>query len=563
MVISTGEQALVWADVTEFTLAMEASESTMAKRMLSWVDRCVQGWLPNSGGRFLQQAGDAVLLAFADTESAWQAAEHLRRDWQALTRLDGASWGRDLRVALHWGRVWQGPQGYVAHSLNQLARLSQEVVAGRVWMSEAFWVRLSDTRQRSCEDLGWMHFRHLDSPIRVFQVCGPESHTARSGDASPDLSGPRPRLVVQSAARTGAFEWTQAMTEALRLDPELEVSALAPGAQELAQAISTLRMAHADYLLWFQPAQGGRARVVLLAAPLGFEVANWVVAAEGAQEIDPGLGRATRQAWRRHASACAQSQPARSLSHGVLRHAALSLMHAGQLRDFDRAHELLEVWHERFKRSAEPLIWKALWQVMRHTRGLPGASIQAARKHASEALRLEPEHPHAWAAKGFVLGHLEGDAQGGLRDLEQAQALKPGFVWSGVYGSVLWCMAGDARRGLNEAGLALSHLSTDGLADYALGLAGHAAVFAGQLPQGLRWLEASWRAQRYHSPTVRMLVVAHQMLGHLATARLFLRELHLLEPQLTARSYLARNRAGHARRAEMAHWMIQAGLPRK
>ena len=60
-----------------------------------------------------------------------------------------------------------------------------------------------------------------------------------------------------------------------------------------------------------------------------------------------------------------------------------------------------------------------------------------------------------------------------------------------------------------------------------------------------------------------MLVVVHQMMGHDDLARLFLRELMMLEPHLTARAYLGRTRVGHARRAEMAHWLIQAGLPLK
>ena len=37
------EKALVWADVTEFTLAMEANETVMASRTMARVDRCAQG----------------------------------------------------------------------------------------------------------------------------------------------------------------------------------------------------------------------------------------------------------------------------------------------------------------------------------------------------------------------------------------------------------------------------------------------------------------------------------------------------------------------------------------
>ena len=72
-----------------------------------------------------------------------------------------------------------------------------------------------------------------------------------------------------------------------------------------------------------------------------------------------------------------------------------------------------------------------------------------------------------------------------------------------------------------------------------------------------------FRSQRHASPTLRMLVVAHQMRGRHQLARFFLQELLSLEPGLNARNYLGRTRAGHARRTEMAHWLMQAGLPMK
>jgi class 3 adenylate cyclase len=101
---SSPEQALVWADVTEFTQAMEASESSMALSTLAWVDRCVQGWLSELQGRFLQQAGDAVLLAFDDAHLALQAAHRLRRDWQSLGSQRSGEWGR---LALGTCMGWQ------------------------------------------------------------------------------------------------------------------------------------------------------------------------------------------------------------------------------------------------------------------------------------------------------------------------------------------------------------------------------------------------------------------------------------------------------------------------
>jgi tetratricopeptide (TPR) repeat protein len=200
---------------------------------------------------------------------------------------------------------------------------------------------------------------------------------------------------------------------------------------------------------------------------------------------------------------------------------------------------------------------------MRHTRGLGRVDADLALDHTRKALELEPEHAHAHAALGFALGHLKGDIEGAMRCLEKAQTMDPEMHWVGLYRSVFWCLLDEPDRATNEAELALSLAPQDALHPYALGLAGHAALYNRQLEPAIDRLEASWRHHRHHSPTLRALVIAHQMQGHHPLARFFLRELLSLEPRLTARNYLGRNRAGHARRAEMAHWLMEAGLPMK
>ncbi|MEY2621489.1 MAG: hypothetical protein RIT26_1309 [Pseudomonadota bacterium] len=556
-------QALVWADVTEFTRAMEASETAMAHSTLAWVDRCVQGWLVELQGRFLQQAGDAVLLAFDHPGLALQAAHRLRQDWDHLAPLEGSGWGRELRVALHWGQVRQGSQGVVGHSVNQLARLAQEVVPGQIWCSAAFWQRLPPRPQRLATELGWMHFRHLDAPLQVFRLWPHRVRPVRGVVLNPGTGAlpPRPRLAIQSAPGAQAWEWTQAVLQLGEQDVEADITALAPGSTERSQALEVLQRCGADYLLWRAPEAGPGHRVSLWAAESGFEVAHWVLQADADAAQVHGLWPQARSAWQRHALGRALSDPPPTLSPGLLAYGALQLMHAGDLRDFDRADALLALWQQRQGRSALPMIWRLLWQVMRHTRGLPGVDLEAARHHAQAALRLGPEVAHVWAASGFAHGHLHGGIDQGLRALEQASSLQADLPWIAIYRATLSCLAGEPEQGMKWAQHALNRPTPEGLDDYVRGLAGHAAVFAQHTELGARWLESSWRRHRHHSPTLRMLAVAHQRMGHASTARLFMRELMMLEPQLTARNYLARNRAGHAHRAEMAHWLIQAGLP--
>lgn len=532
---------------------MESDEAGMAGRLAAWVNRCEQGWLEELKGRFLQQAGDAILLSFDHADLALKAAQRLQHDWAQLAP-DGIGEVHQLRTALHWGRVRQVPQGYVAHSLNQLARLAQEVPAGRIWGSAAFWRRLSLTARQEAVDLGWMHFKHLTQPIRVFELVT----RAPVRMHRPALEAPMwPRLLVQGGVDARVDHWDLHWVAHLSQLAQVHVAALSIWAKPKSED-AWLKGSGADYVLQ------RRGQVHLLAAPHGWPIRSW-----DASLFDPhGEQVAARldelsEAMRAHGLALARSQPSGSMSPGLLRSAALGLMHAGNLNDFERSQGWLQAWQRRYARSAQPLVWQVLWQVMRHTRGMGRACAECAMAHAHRALQIQPDHAHAWAARGFARAHLRGEVQEGMRDLEQAQALAPQLSWVGLYRSVLWSMLDRPQKALTAARAALALGVEEPMLGYALGLSGHAALFAGQVGQASVWLEDSWRQHRHHSPTLRMLVVAHQMLGHGPVARLFLRELMVLEPHLTARAYMGRARVGHARRAEMAHWLIEAGLPLK
>lgn len=552
------EKALVWADVTEFTLAMEANETVMASRTMAWVDRCAQGWLSALGGHWLNQAGDAVVLAFDRAEQALQAARLLQSDWDELApTVTGHA--HELRTALHWGSLLQGPQGYLAHSLNQLARMAQQVPAGQVWASEAFWRRLPHARGLNAREVGWMHFKHLKHPIRIYAIGKARPAPGRRRALEAPLY---PRLLVDGGPEDRNGDWSAAWVSHLGTCPGVQVAQMAPQACQAGWDL--LHASGADHVLVRRVDGRGRARVELLSTPHGLPTATWDGLAFDPQSPEPQARIAeVANAVREHGLALARSQPDSAMSPGLLRSASLGLMHGGTLSDFERAGAWLQAWQNRYARSAEPHVWQVLWQVMRHTRGVGRADARLAMAHARHALRLNPEHAHAWAARGFARAHLLGELQEGLRDLERAQALAPDLSWIGLYRSALWCMMDEPRQALLDAQVALRQTRPDDLHGYALGLAGHAALFAGQAAQAGHWLEESWRRHRFHSPTLRMLVVAHQMMGHASVARLFLRELLPLEPRLTARTYMGRARAGHGRRAEMAHWLVQAGLPLK
>ncbi len=552
------ERALLWADVTEFTRAMEASEPLMAERTTAWVERCTRGWLQDLGGEFLSQAGDALILAFDGPELALNAAHRLQDDWHSLAPHLACDGPMPLRIALHWGAVRRGGLSYVANSLNQLARLAQQVTAGEIWISADLMQRWSTPHRPKTQDLGWMYFKHLAQPLRVFRLPpNTELPPAVTAQSQSDL----PRVLVLAGPGQDSMTLTQHWVQQLLNHQGLEVTGVAwPGFE--VDAMDLLQQARADFLL-------RRVRMSeqwiweLRAAPQGIVLHRWPETLERERIRPEFTAQSLFEAMQMHSAALALSQVDQALSPGLLRMSSLHLMHHSPPQHQARITALLQAWAHRQPRLAEPQIWRAQWEVLRHTRGHAGVDAELAVHHADQALRLAPEDGQAWASRGFVLAHLRGDLDRGLRDLEQATLRPNAEPWASLYRSVLFSMLQQTGAAQHWAMQAMLRPPAGAPRAHAWGLVGHATLINGQVGASIRWLENSWRAQRHHSPTLRMLVVAHQMLGQTNMAAFFLRELLSLEPDLTARSYLGRTRAGHALRAELAHWLMAAGLPKK
>jgi class 3 adenylate cyclase/tetratricopeptide (TPR) repeat protein len=558
----TREYALLCADVTEFTKAMETTEHAMGVRTMRWVERCVGGWLRELGGMLLQQAGDAIYLAFDDAGKAVMAAQRLKQDWSASGTLSThAIVGHELRIALHWGRLMRGRHGYVAHSLNVVSRLCALVLPGQTWCSAEFWLQLPKSNRQAYENLDTLHFKHVQEGLQVLRhkaqapIQPSESHRTEL---------PHPRLLIHSEADADAQTWMKHWIEVLHSNRGLEVAEWArPLESSGTLADGLMHHTRADFLL-LRRANTQHHVVELWVNPLPMKIRTWTYPLEpsdGSQNRDVAVE--LQESIHEHMASKARSLPDSALSHGQLRGAALHMMHAGALPDFHRSGDLLAAWSRRFNRHAQPHVWQTLWHVLRHTRGLGGDDGGEALHHSTQAMALDPDHAHAHAVHGFAMAHLQGDIEGGMRQLEHAQALDPDLHWIQLYRSVLWCLLNEPQRAMQDIALALAKTPQDATQGFALGLAGHAAVFDQQPALAIQWLEKAWEQHRHHSPILRMLVVSHQMLGQSEMARFFLRQLLKLEPKLTARSYLARARAGHASRVELAHWLMKAGLPMK
>jgi tetratricopeptide (TPR) repeat protein len=180
------------------------------------------------------------------------------------------------------------------------------------------------------------------------------------------------------------------------------------------------------------------------------------------------------------------------------------------------------------------------------------------------ALDADPTDSLAMAVEGFVHCHLLQDLDTAHARCEGALAVNPNQALAWLYKGAIHAFRGEGAEAVAASQQALALSPLDPQRYYFESLAATAATAAHDYAAAQRLAESSLRLNRMHSSTWRMLVVSLVQQNKLDSARLAMRQLRLLEPGLTAASYLARMPGGTGASCRMwAAAMTAAGLPQR
>jgi adenylate cyclase len=257
--------------------------------------------------------------------------------------------------------------------------------------------------------------------------------------------------------------------------------------------------------------------------------------------------------------------PLHNLDSHSLMLAGIAGLHGGQRARFSRAREVFEHLVQRHPRLSTPRVWLSHWHVLSITRGeqeRSAAMVDQVDLLVRQALWDQPDCAQAWAAWAFVQCHLQHDPERARDSVLHALDLSPSQVMAWTYRTTIDSLLGDTRSAYEAGQHALRLAPLGPLRYYQCCLAGHAALFDGRVQEAKQLLETSCALNPGHSPTLRMLVVAHHDLGNEARAREVMAQLRMLEPDLTVERYLSRSPGGHAERASFAQVVAAVGLPR-
>jgi adenylate cyclase len=581
---------ILLVDVVESVRLMVQHEEVTVARWCEFLDWVQADVLQRHQGQLVKSLGDGLLMVFHSSHSAWLTVQELHRalftrQWAVPD--DQRIW---LRAGLHCDWVYQHRIDVFGAAPNLASRLASLAGAGETLCSPQVWAQLSQREDVQAEDLGLCWLKHLDEPVQVYRLLAVQpGRLVQSPPVALPPASERvltPLIAVMPAQITDADGsghllgdlLAQGLIERLARVPGLQVTdALSSGLLGVGKAPHLQQRASlkADFTLDM------RGRVVgerlLLNAQLYSgqdDSCFWSMSCSHplTDVFDPDselLGSLADEVVRQLMRRCWQQtrhQLVPNLPSHALMLAGIEGLHGASPETFIQARQLLEDLSQRHPRLPTPRTWLSQWHVLSVTRGLQSAAprqVQHAMTQVRLALEHQPDHAFAWATRAMVECHLLRDPERARTSVLESLRLAPSQAHAWLYRTTIECLLGNTAEAYAAGQRSLKLAPLGPLRYYQCCLVGHAALFDGRPIEALRLLEESCALNPYHSPTWRMLVVAHHDLDQLPQAQQCLRELLRLEPGLTVETYLARSPGGHAHRARFAAAMAAVGLPLK
>ena len=574
-------RVVLFVDVVESVRLLAAHEDDVLSRWLRFIDALRTQVLPEHGGRLVRTTGDGLLIELTSVPPGIACALAIQRHIGGFNAGSAPDAVIELRIGAHVADVVVDERELWGSGVNLAARLCTLARPGGIVVSTQVREGLIDGFDAEIEDLGDCHLKHIDEPVRAYAIGGRlHEHLPQAPPRAPVLAViPVHATGGRAGSVEGALpEWVaEGLISRLSRHGQLTVlcslSTAVLGRRGLGGGAAGEAL-RARYVVSLRSVLIGRR--VLLSWELVEVASAAVIAADQLQTtVDAVLaphGRALDAMAADVAAAIEVEQVRRSdhlplpnLDSFAMQAGAIACMHRASRESFERGREMLEALIERHPRQAAPRAWLAKWHVLRFTRGLVHdlpAHAQQALALTTQAIELDPEDAFALAVEGFVRVHMLKDFDGArdcyARALEH-NANEP-LAW--LFSSVLHAFEGAGALAVESASHALTLSPLDPMRYFFDSLAATAELSAGRYEQALTRARQSYRRNRMHSSTLRVMAIAQVRMGQMEGARQAMAALRVLEPELTAARYLVRFPAGARETARAwAEALCEAGLP--
>jgi TolB-like protein len=246
------------------------------------------------------------------------------------------------------------------------------------------------------------------------------------------------------------------------------------------------------------------------------------------------------------AQIAAREAPMPSLAVHEMLMASISLMHTGNLEDFQMAKRMLDAAIDRAPGRSTLHAWRGKWHVLKVQKGFradKAVEAKLAMAETARALDLDPLNSVALSFDGFVHSHLASRID--IAEIRYRQAIE-----ADPNDAFAWLLFGTLHAFRNEPGEAVKFTERarrlsplDPQRYYFESLSATAQLAAGNYEKALDLANRSMVGNRRHPSTLRVRTIALQRLGRIEEARVAAGELMRQEPDLTVTGYLMRHPA--------------------
>jgi adenylate cyclase len=570
-------------DVVESVRLMEQDQNDFIQRWHYFVEQAREHVLPLHGGRMLKSLGDGLMLEFADAQGCVKASFALQDLCHKGNEGRQPERKMYLRFGAHLAEFVSDQHDIYGTDVNLTARVATLAGPGELVVTASLRDRLAAGLDADIEDLGDCHLKHVNEPIRAYRV-GPIGHAPvidREPEGRQDL---RPTIAVipfeSRSTEPDHFVIGELLADGvisqlsrsrdLRVISRLSTTAFRGRAGAMPDIESYLDasfvlsgsyVASGGKLLVMAELADTRRKEIVWADRISGDVSdllqaqsgmlNWLAAMTARTLIDAEVLRSL-------------AQPMPRLDSSSLLLGGIAMMHRSSVADFERSRKALDALIERHSRIATPRAWLAKWHVMRIIRGLsdsPQRDTQLALDQTKRALDSEPENALTLAVEGYAHCQLLGDFTTSTDRLSRSIASNPNEPMAWLFKSVLSTMWGSAQDSILEVEYASSLSPVDPLRYYFDLLLASALLTNNEHDRAIEHARQSLRANRHHSPTLRVLLTAQVELGRTDDAQATLRALRQEEPGLSVSAYLAIGSAGSITRQRCAAAMRALGVP--
>lgn len=548
-------------DLVESVRLMAQDESGVVARWHGFTKKASK-LIPRHRGRIVKSLGDGLLAEFDHSRDAVQVATALHKMIQPANQGRGQDQQLWLRVGINATPVYVDAIDIYGSGVNLAARLAGLAGPGETIASASVRDQLTDGLDADVEDMGECYLKHVEEPVRAYRVGPPGPRPVLMPEKEYNTPLQPTIAVIPFTSRSNAPEHFAigeliadgvihqlSVTGTLRVVSQLSTSALRGRNDQLSQAQSHFR---ASYVLSGSYVCTNKSIVVLpnltdavtsqlvWSDRIQVEIADILQAeSELARIISVSASLALLSREVEYAS----QNPLPTLHSYSLMTGAVTLMHRASQSEFRRARTLLDHLINLHGRHAQPFTWLGKWYVIQTAQGWSTDPVRDANEalgFCQRALDFDNHSALALAVTGQVHGYLKKDLSTAESMYRKAIEINPNESLAWLWLGITAAFRGEGEAAISSTEYALSLSPLDPIRYYYLSLAASAAIAGAQYDRAIELGKASLRANRSHSSTYRALAIAQALGGRLPEARTTVKQLLLLEPNFTIRTFLAR-----------------------